>query len=61
MLHVVAFSLVTCGTTEMSAYRALPSESAAIVLTHGTPWLRVMTSSSSSTLCAWFTSKKWLR
>ena len=61
VLQVVAFSFVTCGTTEMSAYSALPSESAAIVLTHGTPWLRTMTSSSSSTLCAWFTSKKWFR
>ena len=40
VLQRFALSFVTCGTTEMSAYSALPLESAASVFTHGMPWLR---------------------
>ena len=43
----------TSGTTDRSAYIALPSRSAAIVLIHGIPWLPIAVRSSATFLaCA---------
>src|SRR5215469_2943713 len=36
--HLFASALVTCGMSPMSAYRARPARSLAIVLTQGMPW-----------------------
>src|SRR6516165_12688600 len=36
--HRFASALVTCGMAPMSAYRARPARSVAIVLTQGMPW-----------------------
>ena len=56
----VAFSFGTLGIEPMSAYRALPRESAAIVFTHGIPSYFFRIASSSLVDCAWLVSKKWL-
>jgi hypothetical protein len=44
----------------MSEYSALPVESAAIVFTHGMPWLFFSDAASCLTLWARLASKKWL-
>jgi hypothetical protein len=49
--QVRSMSADTSGTTDRSAYMALPSRSAAMVLIHGMPWLP-MASRSSATLRA---------
>src|SRR5215831_11413345 len=36
--HRFAWALVTCGMVPMSAYRARPARSVAIVLAQGLPW-----------------------
>src|SRR4051812_44946896 len=52
VLHLAANSSVMFGTVWMSAYRALPARSAAIVLTHGTPRVDDRTFVTSLVLCA---------